>query len=145
MTPERFVQLADAYGADLGRWPAGEREAAREVLDSGHPQAFAALQQADWLDRRLDRHPVPKPSPELVRRIIASAAPYQRRASFWGRHHTWLASLGWAGVGLSGIAAGMLAVTLSLPLPHSSEALPSVFDQSDAEFVLSINTEEAEQ
>ena len=25
MTPERFVHLADAYGADLQRWPSAER------------------------------------------------------------------------------------------------------------------------
>ncbi|QIH09760.1 MULTISPECIES: hypothetical protein [unclassified Pseudomonas] len=145
MTPERFAQLADAYGSDLRRWPEAERSAARRLLDTGHPDALQALQQANWLDGRLDSYQVPEPSHALIRHIVASASAQQRAVSRWPRHSGWLASLGWLGVGLSGVAAGMLAVALSLPLPHSTEALPSVFDQSDAEFVLSINTEEAEQ
>ena len=32
MTLKRFKQLLDAYGADLARWPAGERVAARALL-----------------------------------------------------------------------------------------------------------------
>lgn len=35
MTPERFAHLADAYGADLQRWPAQEQGSARALLDSG--------------------------------------------------------------------------------------------------------------
>lgn len=143
MTPERFVHLADAYGADLQRWPSAERAAAQALLGSGDAQAVAALRQAHWLDSQLDRYQVPAPSPDLAQRIIAAAQ--QPGAPFWSRYAGWLASLGWVGVGLTGVAAGMLAVALSLPLSTSPEALPSVFDQSDAEFVLSINAEEAEQ
>jgi hypothetical protein len=32
MTPERFAALADAYGADLRRWPSREQDAARPCL-----------------------------------------------------------------------------------------------------------------
>ncbi|MCO7569463.1 hypothetical protein NJH78_05705 [Pseudomonas chlororaphis] len=145
MTPERFAYLADAYGADLQRWPSAERAQAQALLDTGHATARQALQQARWLDTRLDSYRVPEPSPALVRQIIATAALHPPAPTLWQRYAGWLTSLGWIGVGLSGAAAGMLAVTLSLPLPPSAEALPSVLDQSDAEFVLSINAEEAEQ
>ncbi|MGC5702112.1 hypothetical protein J4P02_18095 [Pseudomonas sp. NFXW11] len=145
MTPERFAHLADAYGANLQHWPASERSAAQVLLDSRQPQALQALQQARWLDQQLDSYQLPAPDPALVRQIVASAAAHRPRARFWSHYSGWLASLGWVGVGLTGVAAGMLAVTLSLPLAPSHETLPSVFDQSDAEFVLSINAEEAEQ
>nr|BFD43288.1 hypothetical protein FFPRI1PSEUD_47870 [Pseudomonas sp. FFPRI_1] len=146
MTPERFVHLAEAYGADLQRWPAEERASAQALLSTGNTWAQEALQQALWLDRQLDRYQLPEPSPALVRQILATAPGRPPLPSFWRRYASWLASLGWVGVGLTGVAAGMLAVTLSLPLPSSfAEALPSVFDQSDAEFILSINAEEAEQ
>lgn len=145
MTPERFVHLADAYGADLQRWPADERGAAQTLLGSGNALAADALRQAHWLDSQLDSYLVAAPSPALAQRIIAAAHTQPPGASFWQRYAGWLAPLGWVGVGLTGVAAGMLAVTLSLPLPTSAEALPSVFDQSDAEFILSINAEEAEQ
>jgi len=39
----------------------------------------------------------------------------------------------------------MLVVSLGLPLPSSSEALPSIFEQSDADIVMSINAEESDQ
>ncbi|MCE4056404.1 hypothetical protein [Pseudomonas sp. Au-Pse12] len=145
MTPERFAYLADAYGADLQRWPAGEREAAQALLGDGNALAAEALRQARWLDSQLDSYQLAAPGPALAQRIIAAAATAPRGASFWQRYAGWLASLGWVGVGLTGVAAGMLAVALSLPLSASTEALPSVLDQSDAEFILSINAEEAEQ
>lgn len=145
MTPERFAYLAEAYGADLQRWPASERDAAQALLGGGNALATEALGQARWLDSQLDSYQVAAPGPALVQRIIATAAIPPRGASFWQRYAGWLASLGWVGVGLTGVAAGMLAVALGLPLSTATEALPSVFDQSDAEFILSTNAEEAEQ
>lgn len=143
MTPERFHHLADAYGADLRRWPAAERASAQALLAEGNVEALDALNQARWLDGLLDSHRVAAPTPEFFRRIVASAplaAP-----SFWGRHPGWLSRIGFVGAGLAGIAAGMLVVSLSLPLPSASEALPSIFEQSDADIVMSINAEESDQ
>lgn len=143
MTPERFTHLADAYGADLQRWPASERADAQALLAEGRPELLEALDQARWLDGLLDSHQVAAPTPELFRRIVASApiaAP-----SFWGRHPGWLSRLGFVGAGLAGIAAGMLVVSLGLPLPSASETLPSIFEQSDADIVMSINAEESDQ
>jgi anti-sigma factor RsiW len=143
MTPERFTHLADAYGADLHRWPATERASARALLAEGNPELVEALNEARWLDGLLDSHKVPAPTPELIRRIVASAP--MAAPSFWGRHPGWLSRLGFVGAGLAGMAAGMLVVSLSLPLPSASETLPSIFEQSDADIVLSINAEESDQ
>lgn len=144
MTPERFDHLADAYGADLRRWPADEQAAARALLAGGNVQAQATLVQAQWLDGRLDSHRLAGMDPHLARRIAASA-PSARAPSFWQGHRAWWSRLGLVGVGLAGIAAGILAASLSLPLGNGAEGLPSIFDQNDAEIVYSISAEDSEQ
>jgi len=144
MTPERFEYLADAYGANLRRWPAAEQPAARALLDSGDAQARASLAQALALDTLLDSHRLPAPHPALAHRIAASAALAPRH-SLWRGHQTLWSRLGLLGVGLAGIAAGMLAVSLSLSMGNGAEALPSIFDQNDADIVYSISTEDSEQ
>ncbi|WP_397452762.1 hypothetical protein [Pseudomonas sp. NA-150] len=141
MTPERFVHLADAYGADLQRWPASERDAAQALLAGGDVRALEALHQAHWLDGRLDSHHLAAPTPGLAQRIAASAIPAPS-TSFWARYIGWLSPAGFVGAGLAGVAVGMMVASLSLPLSTSSEALPSVFDQSDADIVSSFNVEE---
>src|SRR5471032_2767839 len=93
MTPERFHQLADAYGAELRRWPSAERTGAQALLDSGNAQALATLHQARLLDRLLDSHQVPAASPALVRSIVASAT-LTPAPSFWRRHMDWWSKAG---------------------------------------------------
>ena len=83
MTPERFTHLAEAYGADLHRWPAAERAGAQALLAEGNAEVLEALNQARWLDGLLDSHKVAAPTPELIRRIVASA-PAAAPPSFWG-------------------------------------------------------------
>lgn len=144
MTPERFFHLADAYGADLKHWPAAEREDARALIKRGDPQAINALQQASWLDRRLDNHPVTAPDQLLIRKVVASAFIVEK-ASFWSRYADWLSRLGFIGAGLAGVAAGMLVASLSLPLSSAPDLLPSILDQGDAELMLSLDAEESEQ
>ncbi|MFD1191920.1 hypothetical protein ACFQ27_15115, partial [Phenylobacterium conjunctum] len=54
MTPERFEELAEAYGGETARWPQAEREAAAALM-AGRPDfAQAALAWADALDEVLD-------------------------------------------------------------------------------------------
>lgn len=143
MTPERFAHLADAYGASLHRWPSAEQAAAQSLLDSGNASARAALCAAGWLDRQMDSHQLACADPALARQIRQSAP---RRASFWSRYANWLSPAGLVGVGIAGIAAGVLVASLSGPLPMlSSEVLPSVFDQGDADVVFTVNAEETEQ
>lgn len=148
MTPERFAQLADAYGANLQRWPSAERSAAQALLATGDRQAQACLQQAGWLDGQLDAYRLPAPSPALARRIAASATP-SVIPSFWARYGGWLSRASFVGAGLAGLAAGMLVVSLNMPIGQApgveNEALPSVFDHSDLESVYAGDTEESEQ
>ena len=73
MDLERFEHLADAYGADLRRWPEAEREAARRLL-AADPRAGRVLDAADVLDAFLDKAPRPAPSYALRERVIADAA-----------------------------------------------------------------------
>jgi len=143
MTPERFAHLADAYGASLHRWPLAEQAPARALLDSGNVHAREALREASWLDGQLDRHQLAFADPALARQIRESAP---RRASFWSRYAHWLSPAGLVGAGIAGIAAGVLVASLSVPLPMlSSDVLPSVFDQGDADVVFTVNAEETEQ
>ena len=143
MTPERFAYLADAYGADLQRWPLAEQGAAQALLDSGKASAREALHAAGWLDAQLDSHQPAFLDPALARQIRQSAP---RRASFWSRYAGWLSPAGLVGVGIAGVATGMLVASMSVPLPMvSAEVLPSVFDQGDAQVIFSVNAEDTEQ
>lgn len=143
MTPERFAYLADAYGADLHRWPLAERGAAKALLDSGNPSAREALDQAGWLDAQLDSHQLAFTDPALTRQIRESAP---RRRSFWSRYAGWLSPAGLVGAGIAGVVTGMLVASMSVPLPMvSAEVLPSVFDQGDAQVIFTVNAEETEQ
>lgn len=142
MTPERFAQLAEAYGANLQRWPHAEQVQAQALLDAGDISARDALHQARWLDGMLDSHQLAAVDPALARQIRLSAKP----PSFWSRYASWLSPAGFVGVGIAGVAAGILVASLSVPLPMlSAEVLPSVFDQGDADIVFTVNAEETEQ
>lgn len=143
MTSERFAYLADAYGADLQRWPLAERGAAQALLDGGSASAREALDQASWLDAQLDSHQLAFTDPALARQIRQSAS---RRTSFWSRYAAWLSPAGLVGVGIAGVVTGMLVASISVPLPMvSAEVLPSVFDQGDAQVIFTVNAEESEQ
>ena len=61
MNLERFEYLADAYGADLRRWPEAEREAALEILAnqmSRYPRITPALLRERIADARERGHVV---------------------------------------------------------------------------------------
>jgi uncharacterized oligopeptide transporter (OPT) family protein len=130
MTPERFRQLTEAYGASPERWPARERDAALALVHAGDADALAALADARALDGLLDAHAVAAPSPELVRRIVDSAPARPARA-FWRRPRIWFSGVGFVGAGAAGVAAGALLVSLLAPAPASMEnAHGGWFEQS---------------
>ena len=54
MKIERFQQLAEAFGGDLSRWPAGEQKAAAALLRTS-PAARCALDAAAALDALLNK------------------------------------------------------------------------------------------
>jgi hypothetical protein len=73
VTPERFRELTEIYGAELRRWPAAEREAALGYMRDHRAEAEAILADADALDLILSRHTVTPPAAVLHERIVASA------------------------------------------------------------------------
>lgn len=83
MTPSRFQALTDAFGGNIERWPAAERESAR-AFAAQNVNAVAALTDARGLDRLLAMvPPAPDATPGLIDRIVA-AAPMQARGSETG-------------------------------------------------------------
>jgi len=121
MTPERFHQIVEAYGADSRRWPEEERAAAQAWAQTHRQQADAWLAQAAGLDAWLAADRLAPPDAALQRRIVASAPvrrPHAQRRAWW-----W-SGAAVAGVGLLGGVAGALAVSLFV----LSEAVPPVHD-----------------
>lgn len=94
MTPQRFTQIVEAYGADARLWPQAERAEA-EAFVAARPDAVrAALAAAGRLDAALNRYTVPE-DPGLAARILAA------RPVLNGRR--------WAG----GLAAGLAAACVA--------------------------------
>jgi hypothetical protein len=138
MTPDRFRRLTEAYGASPEHWPPTERAGAEALIARQDPEALAALAEARALDLMLTTHAIAAPEPEVIRRIVASA-PSARASRTgntgtpgWKRPRWWLSGAGFVGVGVAGIAAGVLAISLTGPLSTSAASPPNVFDQSDA-------------
>lgn len=124
MTHARLAELAAAFGADLRRWPAVEREDARACLRRD-PAAHRLLEAPAGLDLLLDAWTLAPPGAALSGRIAASVAPRQTRL---GQLRLWLPGLG-AGAALAlGIAVGMVAVSLSARA--SAEAGSSLYGLS---------------
>ena len=106
LNAERFAELADVYGGDIGRWPQDQREAARALL-AADPQGLGqVLGEAAYLDRLLDLAPAGAVDAALLGRLIA-AAPRPAASA-----RRWIAALGAAlGLGvaaMAGVTAGVL-------------------------------------
>ena len=104
MKAERLHELADAYGADLRRWPASERAFAESLL-AADPSLKAVLDEAATLDALLNAAPAPVPSAALTARILA-AAPKRKPRSRLGRA-VWYLGAGWAAAACAGVVAGV--------------------------------------
>lgn len=102
MKAERLHELADAYGADLRRWPASERAFA-ESLIAADPSLKAVLDQAAALDALLDAAPRPVPSSALTARILAAAPRAKNRLG----KAIWYLGAGWAAAACAGVVAGV--------------------------------------
>lgn len=102
MKAERLHELADAYGADLRRWPASERAFA-ETLIAADPSLKAVLDQAAALDALLDAAPNPVPSAALTARILAAAPRAKNRLG----KAIWYLGAGWAAAACAGVVAGV--------------------------------------
>ena len=124
MTPQRFADLALAYGADIARWPSAEQAPAR-ALAAADPSAAAALDQALILDRALDASPSMAASRDLYDSVVAEAPRLVARS----RLTRWLGAIG-VGAALatacaSGVAVGaVFAPTAVLQLLQPSDDDP---------------------
>src|ERR1700733_14718890 len=105
MTPERLEQLADAWGADLARWPESERTQAQALLGRD-AAAGAVLNRPAELDAMLAAHSIEPPDAQLVRAVLASA-PSGAQQRVAGKRNGWKFPRNWwwsgasvAGVGL---------------------------------------------
>jgi len=110
MTIERLTQLAQAYGADLRRWPDDARVDAR-ALAAADPAARRILDEAAALDAVLDASARAEARPALRDRVLASAIeaglrPRARRA-FGLDRIAWTLGAGWAAAACAGIVAGV--------------------------------------
>ncbi len=72
MTPDRFRELIDAYGAEPGRWPANERAAALAFANAD-VRARAMLGEAKGLDTLISGMQIKPPVIDTAR-IVAAAA-----------------------------------------------------------------------
>ena len=104
MKAERLQALADAYGADLRRWPADQRAFAESLL-AADPSLRAVLDEAATLDALLDAAPTTAPSAALIERVLA-AAPKPRMRGRW-RQAVWYLGAGWAAAACAGVVAGV--------------------------------------
>ena len=120
MTIERLKALADAYGADLRRWPASERPFA-ESLIATDPAARAALEEAAALDVLLDASPRPVPSAVLAARILAAAPKAREARAHLGRIF-WFLGAGWAAAACAGVVAGV-GLTTHLTADEQADAI----------------------
>ncbi len=111
MTPERFGELAAAYGSDIERWPAAEGAEARAFLRTS-PWAQRLLADEAALDGVLASWTVPGPGAAVAGRIIATVASRRARAR---RLRLWFSGLGTAAALAGGVAAGMGVVNAVAP------------------------------
>ena len=103
MIEERFQSLADAYGGDIDRWPAGEQAAARAWSVAHVKQALTILEEASSLDMLLDMAEPPVASPVLRDRIVATALLARRPMQ---RTLMWASATGLMAACLAGVMLG---------------------------------------
>ncbi|WP_144138672.1 hypothetical protein [Paraburkholderia sp. BCC1884] len=136
MTPERFHQIVDAYGADPRRWPQQERAAAQAWATQHRVEADTVLAEAAGIDAWLAADKVEPPGAALLQRVLAGAPVRQPAAP---RRRWWWSGAAVAGVGLLGGAAGAFAVsffvlTETVPPVHESSYLTSSFGGTSADW-----------
>jgi hypothetical protein len=138
MTPERFHQIVEAYGAEPRRWPSHERAAAQAWAQLHRDEADAVLNAAADLDAWLAADKVDPPGAALQQRILG-AAPVRQPVQRMPRRRLWWSGAAVAGVGLLGGVAGAFAVsffvlTESVPPIHESSYLTSSFGGTSADW-----------
>ncbi|RDU96138.1 hypothetical protein DWV00_25440 [Trinickia dinghuensis] len=143
MTPRRFAQIVDAYGADPSRWPTGERAAACAFAQAYPDEARTRLEEAAALDACLSADIVEPASRSLQRRIVASAKPPGHRPARGARAaRWWLPGAAIAGAGVAGLVAGALA--MSFLIVGAGEGPGAVHEPSYMSTAFGFDTSSAE-
>lgn len=121
MNAQRLQDLAEAYGADVRRWPEAERDAARTFMEADRQGAERLLFEARQMDLALDAAPRPMVSHALREQVIAlaAAAGLKPRARFAFRRLAWASGAGWAAASVAGVLVGL---NLSQPAVTRAEA-----------------------
>lgn len=109
MTRDRFLELADAHGGAVARWPAAEREAAATLMVAEPEFARQSLAAADRLDAVLDAWAPLSASHDLREAVIAAAPVARPRRGL----RAWLLGAG-VGAGLAGACAAGLVIGVAL-------------------------------
>jgi hypothetical protein len=120
MDAARFRALLASYGADVARWPEGERAQARAFATTSR-EAALWLEEERRLDALLDGAPGMAPSPSLLRRV--AEIPARNVRSAWqpfGGARRWLAG--------ALAAAAMGAIVGSVTPDSSNVADASIVD-----------------
>lgn len=123
MTPERFADLAGAYGADPDRWPAAEREEAVSLLRARPEQLRGLLELEAALDAALASWTVSGPGAALAGRVMAGLS---RGRSARRRWRVFLSGLGAALTLAGGVAAGIGVLALPQAGDQATSALYSL-------------------
>jgi len=136
VTKDEFQQLAEAYGGDVARWPAGQREDAALFATREPGFAQATLAREAELDAALDALPQAQASRELYERIVADAPAKRGRVRPW---RLWLAPAGVSAALASVAAAGVI---LGLQLGQQAAAGAETSAQAVADLDVSAVAEE---
>lgn len=128
MTPERFEQLAEAYGSDLRRWPQVEQAKAERLCQERPVWARDCLDEAEDLDDLLNLYRVEAPSAALREQVLARAPKPHR--SLWsrlvGEWRGW--GMGLAAAGVAGLMVGIGSVSLLMADQSTDVTVASALD-----------------
>ena len=130
MTKDEFEELAAAYGGEIARWPAAQRDEAALLAAAEPDFARAVLEREARLDAALDELPRAVASAALFEQIVATAPAVRRRP----RWRLWLAPAGLSAA-LAGVAAA--GVLLGVQLGERSSVNTEVSAQSVADLDVS--------
>ncbi|HTI67224.1 MAG TPA: hypothetical protein VL460_06720 [Caulobacteraceae bacterium] len=134
MDTERYERLADVYGADIGRWPQDERDAALAWRGRDPEAARQVLAPAAALDRALDAWSPPVVSAALRGRVLASAPPLRPARRGFG---FWLTGAGLAAAGVAGVIVGIAGSSAAVSNARADEILAAATtDDAGAAFTL---------
>lgn len=128
MTPERFEQLAEAYGSDLRLWPQVEQAKAQQLRQEHPIWARECLDSAADLDDLLGLYHVEAPSMALRERVMDLAPRSQHSvwSRLFGEWRGW--GMGLAAAGLAGLMVGIGSVSLLMADQSTDVTVASALD-----------------